>query len=712
MSSSLPSSRDGGCFEALEALANVKGEAPGVMLPRLLEIVVSATASRRGVLVLPREDGTEAEVTAVEVGGTPPGADEFATVVPMSAGGSIHLTRAEPLEGDDLRWARTLADEVGMRLENARLYDAAQRRLRHVSVLLEVAKLAAESHNLSSVLDSALDRLREGFDSALWSVHLLTETGDLALHGYRSPAEPKWAAMMAKISTVPVDAGTLIGRAAFERRSIRIDMENWPTHTRSDAVRLGVRHGATTPLVTGDRLVGVLCAVRTEDPPFSADEMRMLESCAAQFAAVVEHARAFEGEQRRARDLAAINEVGGLMSQNLDLSAILAIGVRQATRISGVSRTELLMLEPEHDALRVVAAWPPDGGGTTNLVIPLQGNSLAQHAVATGKPVWTSDATHDRRAANDLARRLGHHAILAVPLIADGKPVGVIALCDKRRERRFSAADVETAVAIGHQLASGIANARLFDDLRRSYEKLAKAQQRLIGQERLAALGELAAVMAHEVRNPLAIIFNAIASLEKMEHPRSDARTLLAIVAEEAGQLNRIVGDLLDFARPHEPEFRLESLEDLVWAALESAKGAQATDGIEFAVVVDGPLPRVSMDARLLKQALINLVTNAIQALPSGGRIELHVARASAAGAVEVRVVDNGPGISGELGARVLQPFFTTKATGTGLGLAIVKRIAETHEGELILSSTPGGGTTSTLRIPLRAVSAPPARAG
>ncbi|HSQ63683.1 MAG TPA: ATP-binding protein [Polyangiaceae bacterium] len=348
-----------------------------------------------------------------------------------------------------------------------------------------------------------------------------------------------------------------------------------------------------------------------------------------------------------------------------------------------------------------------------DLVVPIRPDSLAEQALASGKPAWTSDAMNDPRVSTELAKRFGYHAILEVPLVTSGKRVGVMCLCDKRRDRRFSDAEIATAVAICNQLACAIANARLFEDLRRSYEKLARTQEQLIGQERLAALGEIAAVMAHEVRNPLAIIFNAVASLKKLEPPNGDAQTLVDIVAEEAVQLNRIVGDLLDFARPHEPFFRLESLEELVQSALEAAQIAEPADGIDFAVAIGRPLPLAHVDARLLKQALINLITNAIEALPSGGRVEVRAVHSVHDDVVELSVIDNGPGIARELGGRVLQPFFTTKATGTGLGLAIVKRIVEAHRGDLVLATTPGGGTTSTLRLPLRpASSTPPARTG
>lgn len=589
--------------------------------------------------------------------------------------------------------------------------DEAQKRLRHVSLLLELARLAAKSRDLSSVVERAMDLTTEALAATLISVHLVTEDG-LALHGHRCPTDPAWQEVVARATRLGVGDRTLAGRAARERRTVAIGVEHWPDGMRASVERLSVRFGAATPMLADDRLVGVLTVGRARGEAFAPDELHLLESCAAQLASVVEHARLFEEEHRRARDLARINEVGALMAEHLDLPSILAIGVRQVTRISAVSRTELLLLEPERDQLRMVAASPEDVGAA-DLLIPIRPNSLAEQALASGKPAWTSDAMNDPRVSTELAKRYGYHSILEIPLVTNGKQVGVMALCDKRRERRFSDAEIGTAVAICNQLACAIANARLFEDLRRSYEKLARTQEQLIGQERLAALGELAAVMAHEVRNPLAIIFNAVASLKKLEPPNGDAQTLVEIVAEEAGQLNRIVGDLLDFARPHEPVFRLESIEELVRSALESAKGAEPAEGIEFAVAIGGSLPSAHVDARLLKQALINLIANAIQALPSGGRVEVRAVHLVRDDVVELSVIDNGPGIARELGGRVLQPFFTTKATGTGLGLAIVKRIAEAHRGHLVLGATPGGGTTSTLRLPLRpASSAPPARAG
>jgi signal transduction histidine kinase len=511
------------------------------------------------------------------------------------------------------------------------------------------------------------------------------------------------------MSNLPIDGKTLAGRTAQTKTTTLMDIAHWPSNTQAFALADGVRYGAAAPLLAGERLVGVIGVVRTEDRPFSHDDVTMLESCAAHLGTVVEHARLFEEEHRRARDLSLMNDLGAAIAQHLDLSSVLDIGVRHAARILDVPNAFVMLLDSKAEVLHVVASTTNDDPA---IELPLKGSSFAQRAIASGKPVVSDDARTDARASTELSSRYGHRALLAVPLLAEGKPLGALILGELKSERRFLPADVETAVALANQLAAAVANAHLFEDLKRSYEKLEQTQEQLIRQERLAALGELAAVMAHEVRNPLAIIFNAIASLRKIPHPRADARTLIGIVAEEAEQLNRIVGDLLDFARPHEPVFRSEPIEAIVLGALESARAAEHVRGIEFVVELD-PIPPISLDARMLKQALINLIVNAIQALPNGGRITIR-ATTTAGDTTKnggdrmalVSVIDDGPGIAPELRGRVFQPFFTTKASGTGLGLAIVKRIAETHQGEVTVESSPRG-TTSTLRLSIDRVRPP-----
>lgn len=242
--------------------------------------------------------------------------------------------------------------------------------------------------------------------------------------------------------------------------------------------------------------------------------------------------------------------------------------------------------------------------------------------------------------------------------------------------------------------------------LERSSAELQAAQTELVRRERLAALGELSAIVAHEVRNPLTVIFNALASLRK-QSLGGDASMLLDIVGEEANRLKRVIGELLEFARPREVSMDAVPLGPLVEGAVEAAMAEIGGGGDLVEVENDGELLDVAGDQHLLRQALVNLITNALQAAGRNGPVRV---RTSSEGRPPARVsfdvYDDGAGISNDVAERLFTPFFTTRASGTGLGLAIVKRIAEAHGGEITWrpgrSEGDERGVTFTLRIPIQ----------
>jgi signal transduction histidine kinase len=256
-------------------------------------------------------------------------------------------------------------------------------------------------------------------------------------------------------------------------------------------------------------------------------------------------------------------------------------------------------------------------------------------------------------------------------------------------------------LAVGsHLISRFVANASA---LERSGADLRAAQAELLRRERLVALGEISAVVAHEVRNPLAVIFNALSSLRKEKPVSTNAATLLDILQEESERLKRVVGDLLDFARPHELSLDTVPPSRLVASAASAARSGDAEGLVRFEA--DDDLPSISCDEHLLRQALVNLVTNALQASGRKEPVRVRAFRRSPADeAVSFSVYDDGAGISKEVAERLFTPFFTTRASGTGLGLAIVKRVVEAHGGEI--SWHPGGdgteqGVTFTFTIPV-----------
>jgi signal transduction histidine kinase len=246
-------------------------------------------------------------------------------------------------------------------------------------------------------------------------------------------------------------------------------------------------------------------------------------------------------------------------------------------------------------------------------------------------------------------------------------------------------------------------------ELRRSYEELRAAQEELVKKEQLAVVGELAAVIAHEVRNPLAIIANAVSGLRKPVISREDHDTLLGILDEETSRLNRLVTDLLRYARPVNIQRTHFSLADL----LDRTLGLANTDrkAIKTELQVECHEGRIWGDTNLLRQVFDNLVDNAVQAMGTGGTLTVRVRTSTEEGVdgLAVDIVDTGEGMDTQVRSRARDPFFTTRPSGTGLGLAIVDRIVDAHGGQFAIQSRAGEGTTVTVFLPHGSSSEPPA---
>lgn len=239
------------------------------------------------------------------------------------------------------------------------------------------------------------------------------------------------------------------------------------------------------------------------------------------------------------------------------------------------------------------------------------------------------------------------------------------------------------------------------EELRHSYAELRLVQNELVTKKQLAAVGELAAAIAHEVRNPLAVIVNAVAGLRRSAVRDEDRTMLLGIVDEEAARLNRLVTDLLRFARPVSVKRSPVSLLELANRSRSSAM----LDGHQIVVQMDEDpeLQTVWVDPSLFRLVFDNLVENACQAMKLGGTVQILVHRGQLRGepAVRIEIADSGQGMEQGVRERALDPFFTTRPSGTGLGLPIVHRIIEAHGGEIHLDSEEGHGTTVTLLLPL-----------
>jgi signal transduction histidine kinase len=579
----------------------------------------------------------------------------------------------------------------------AELYAEARRRVEELSLLNEVGRAVAGSLDLREVLREAAEGARRLAGTSRGYVILYDAARGQLRFGAGAGVDARLRDLRG-----PVPPGTLLDRILREGGAQAVEDVERSDVSELDRRWIGGRAFVAVPVLLRGEPLGVLVADEEHAARrFSDPDIERLTAVADRLAVALENARLYLETRRRAEELGLLHEVGRSLVETLDIEQVLGAGVRNLARIVDAPDAYLVLASEGGERLDMRAVTRShESGRAGGLQLPLHpaDDDLASRVFASREPIVVADALTDPRIRGDLRAQTGGRAYLALPLVVRDRAIGAVIIVETRGPRLFTPAEVERAAAIANQLAVAVENARLYEDLRTSYAELARAQQQLIQRERLAALGELSAVVAHEVRNPLGVIFNSLGSLRRLLRPTGDAKTLFDIVDEEADRLNRIVGDLLDFARPSTPELRPELLERVVEDAVVAAIAQQGAR-IEVARELDPAVPPVAMDARLVRQAVLNVAVNAVQAMPRGGRITIRMRREGDQALLEIE--DSGAGIPDEVKGRIFEPFFTTKASGTGLGLAVVKRIVEGHGGAVSVRSAPGTGAVFALRFPL-----------
>jgi signal transduction histidine kinase len=242
-------------------------------------------------------------------------------------------------------------------------------------------------------------------------------------------------------------------------------------------------------------------------------------------------------------------------------------------------------------------------------------------------------------------------------------------------------------------------NAELEQRVEERTKTLKETQEKLAQQEKLAAIGKLAGTVGHELRNPLGVISNSIYYLA-MKLPAIDEKIKkhLKIIQEESERANKIISDLLDFARAKPDESCLVNIPGLIKETLERA---QKPENIKVKTIFEIKLPEIRLDPRKMEQAFLNIIVNAFQAMPDGGELEISANRDK--DVIKIAFKDTGSGISKENLQKLFEPLFSTKTKGIGLGLSIAKEIVESYKGKIEVESVVGSGSTFAIKLPISA---------
>ncbi len=395
------------------------------------------------------------------------------------------------------------------------------------------------------------------------------------------------------------------------------------------------------------------------------------------------------------------------------LKGEMAVGPRDAEQAHEIwSQIELQEPHTLDDLLANESQLPaPEEEPLHNLVEELQ-FSLAKTDILPTAVLVEEQTAHITNGAKDprvdehLYELLQTDDFVVVPLLIEGQAIGAVIADNFVTRDPISEADVQLLSTLANQAALAIERARAYEEIQQragqleeAYEQLATAQKEKIEAEKLAAVGELTAMVAHEIRNPLATIGGFARSM--LRCPKESDRILRnsQIILDEVERLEHILSNLLDFAKAPSSGLVLDRVEPLIEYARQVSESLTEQANVEINVHVEPDLPEAFLDHDQFQQVIVNLARNAVEAMPNGGMLEIGARRVD--DSLEVYVSDTGTGISEEHTDDVFDLFYTTKPSGTGLGLALSQRIVERHGAKLKVSSEKDKGTTFVIVLPI-----------
>jgi signal transduction histidine kinase len=463
--------------------------------------------------------------------------------------------------------------------------------------------------------------------------------------------------------------------------------------------RRGVRSELAVPLEVNGEIRGVINVDSDRKDTFTAEDQELLQELAVQASKVIQNTWLYEQLRLKVRLFESLSSVSRTINSTLNLDEALRAITREACVLMSARMCSLMMLDESREWLELRASY---GAGEAYIKKPGLGveESLLGVVVRRKKPMQVANVQASTRYQNvELARREGLISLLSVPLLFAGHVIGTLNVYTGK-PYNFSNEEILILSALAELSAIAIEKARL-------YERIVDVEEQLRQNEKLSALGLLAAEVAHEIRNPLTVMKLLYHSLD-LKFPAGDPRAKDArIIDAKIEHLNKIVEQILAFARTTEPQLAPVNLNELVDELGLLVRHKLANQNIQLIRDLQPDLPAVMGDAQQLEQMFLNLILNAAEAMPDGGTLTVrsHAVRLPRANAqpthVTVEFKDTGKGMSGELQRRAFTAVLaTTKVKGSGLGLAIVGRIIETHRGNIRIKSRIGRGTTIYIILP------------
>ena len=562
---------------------------------------------------------------------------------------------------------------------------------KEINALLEISKAIASGLYLEDVLRLIVTVTANLMNSKICSLWILDERDQkLKLKATQSISEE-----YLKERSLAMGEG-VVGHVALHNQPMAIlDVLKEPLYKEKElAKKEGLVSMLSVPMCIKDKVIGVINCYTSYSRSFSKNEEEMLTTVANQAAICIENS--------------------GLM-ETLDIDDILKLVLEGVTKHIGFDRARLYLVNEKRNLLECKMAVGVDERKIKEITLPLAPErSIVARSIFEKQPFIIPDASLDPRVNPFLKKKLNLHSLVVIPLFAKEKALGAIAADHLEPGKNITSKTLESVMTFAQQAGLAIHNAVMYQELKafsqqmeekiqKTTADLRKTEAQLIRSEKLAALGQLAAGIAHEIRNPLTSINILIHSMAENLSKENSRWEDLKVIEEEILRINEIVDQFLRFAKPASPLLEKADLipifEETLQLLRPQIEKGKVTVNKRFET-----LPLITVDKEQIKQVILNLLMNAIQSMPGGGELSIGGQFSKDGYWVELTVQDSGMGIPAEDADRLFDPFFSTKEGGIGLGLSIAHRIIDQHHGKIEVESNPGRGTCFILSLPVFAV--------
>lgn len=657
--------------------------------------------------------------------------------------GVIFVLSATPwnASASDITLLTTTANQISGVIQNARLLDDLQGRLSELGTIYDIGMALTSTLDFEELLALIAKNATQALQAKGCAIRLLNLPVTRA-----SGFAASYSLIDDTVKEVDATIGEAIARKTAEDKkpllirdlSLDTSFENTAALTPTSII--------SVPLIFHNKVNGIITLYNKESgQPFYEDDLQFLSTIASGAAVALENAAMYERMEElatdtrtRAEKLSILYDIGNAMSTTLDLDKLLRIILTAATMGSGLAfnRAVLLLTNDRTNTLQGMMgvgprdweeaekAWTAVSSRRASLldwietgepfkntdrefndlakgirVILEPDNGILALTVLEKKPYNIEDAPSCPLVNRELCELLGLASFATVPLVAKGRAIGAILVDNLFTKRQITDRDIRYLTMFANQAALAIENAIIHSNLETLSKDMLTMQQRIVQSERMAALGTMMAEITHEIRNPVISIAGFARRLVK-KIESEDTKKYIDIILSEALRLEGIINDNLSYIKDVTPQSQEVDINAVTGEILALYEDELAQRKITLTKDLSPSLQPLWVDPQHIRQALINLITNAMEAMAEGGSLFVRTYPVPNGQATVIEISDTGLGISGEAMGNIFNPYYTTKAQGTGLGLPITQRIIKAHGGTIKARNRKTGGTVFTIRLP------------